>query len=48
MEESNQLSLMGAMDNPLVNKLKELDVNVLTPIEAMQVLYDLVKEAQTY
>ena len=48
VEESNQLSLMGAMDNPLVNKLKELDVNVLTPIEAMQVLYDLVKEAQTY
>ncbi len=48
MEESNQLSLMGGMDNPLIAKLKELDVNVLTPIESMQVLYDLVKEAQTY
>ena len=47
-EESPQLSLMGAVDNPLIGKLKELDVNVLTPIEAMQVLYDLVKEAQTY
>ena len=48
VEESNQLCLMGSMDNPLINKLKELDVNVLTPIESMQVLYDLVKEAQTY
>jgi hypothetical protein len=36
------------MSHPLVDKLKSLDVNVLTPIEAMQALYDLVKEAQTY
>ena len=36
------------IDNPLVSKLKELDVNMLTPIEALQTLYDLVKEAQSY
>ena len=46
--ESDQLSLLGSMDNPLINKLKAMDINVLTPIEAMQALYDLVKEAQTY
>jgi len=47
-QPSDQMSLLGGMDNPLIEKLKELDVNVLTPIEAMQTLYDLVKEAQTY
>ena len=46
--ESDQLSLLGGVDNPLIRKLKEMDVNVLTPIEALQTLYDLVKEAQTY
>ncbi len=48
VEESDQLSLLGGMDNPIITRLKELDVNVLTPIESMQVLYDLVKEAHTY
>ena len=48
VEESEQMSLLGGLDNPLVSKLKELDINVLTPIEAMQTLYDLVKEAQSY
>ena len=47
-EPTDQMSLMGGLDNPIVAKLKEMDVNVLTPIEAMQTLYDLVKEAQTY
>jgi len=48
VEECDQLSLLGGMDNPIITRLKELDVNVLTPIESMQVLYDLVKEAHTY
>ncbi len=47
-EESGQLSLLDSVDNPVITRLKELDVNVLTPIEAMQVLYDLVKEASGY
>jgi len=46
--DNDQISLLGGADNPLIQKLKELDINVLTPIEAMQTLYDLVKEAQTY
>ncbi len=48
VEETGQLSMLGSLDNPLIRRLKELDVNVLTPIEAMQVLYDLVKEAESY
>ena len=48
VEDNGQMSMLGGFDNPLISKLKEMDVNVLTPIEAMQVLYDLVKEAQTY
>jgi hypothetical protein len=31
--------------NDIVEKLKVLDVNTLTPIEAMSVLYDFVKQA---
>ena len=45
--EDEQLSLLSA-DNELIRRIKELDVNVLTPIEAMQVLYDLNREAQGY
>ena len=41
-----QLSLMAAADNALVQRLRELDVNTLTPIEALQLLYELSKEAK--
>ena len=44
----DQLSLLGGGDNPIITKLKEMDINILTPIEAMQVLYDLAKEAAGY
>ncbi len=47
-EESGQLSLMSGADNPIIKRLKTLDVNVLTPIEAMQELYALAKEAEGY
>ena len=48
--ESNygQTSLLSAQSNPLIQRLKTMDVNVLTPIEAMQTLYELVKEAESY
>ena len=42
-----QLSLLSAED-PLIKRLRELDVNTLTPIEAMQELYALCKEAAAY
>ena len=47
-EDHGQLSMLDTADNPIINKLKELDVNVLTPIEAMQILHELSKEASTY
>ena len=48
VEDHGQLSMLDAVDNPIITKLKELDVNVLTPIEAMQILHELSKEASTY
>lgn len=47
-EESGQLSLIAAADNELIQKLKDLDVNTLTPIEALQKLFELSKEAAQY
>ncbi|HIW74001.1 MAG TPA: DNA mismatch repair protein MutS [Firmicutes bacterium] len=46
--ENGQLSLLPAGDSEVVRRLKELDVNTLTPIEAMQTLYELTKLANTY
>lgn len=36
-----QLSLLGASVSPVVEKLNETDINTLTPIEAMNLLYEL-------
>ena len=47
-EETGQLSLMAAQDNELIQKLKDMDVNTLTPIEALQALYTLCQEAAQY
>jgi DNA mismatch repair protein MutS len=47
-DDNEQLSLLPMADNELIRRIKELDVNVLTPIEAMQVLYELNREAQAY
>ncbi len=44
--EDGQLSLLPMADNDLVRRLRELDVNVLTPIEAMRILYELNRDAQ--
>ena len=41
VEDSGQLSLLDAVSHPVLEELKALDVNTLTPIEAMQKLYDL-------
>ncbi len=46
--DNGQISMSDMEDNPIVQRLKGLDVNVLTPIEAMQELYELVKEAAAY
>jgi len=40
------MTLGNAAGDTLVEELKALDVETLTPIEAMQVLYTLVKKAK--
>ena len=39
--DNMQLSLMGAAESPVVERLKNTDINTLTPIEAMNLLYEL-------
>ena len=46
--EDGQLSLLPAGDSEVVRRLKEIDVNTLTPIEALQTLYELTKLAGAY
>ncbi len=38
---------LPTVSSDVLRRLRELDVNVLTPIEAMQTLYELHKDAQT-
>ncbi len=45
-EHEMQISFGSSNANDIVEKLKNLDVNTLTPIEAMSVLYDLTKQAK--
>ena len=44
--EDGQLSLLAAAEHPLMERLRELDLNTLTPIEALQTLYSLQQEAK--
>ena len=45
-EDEMQLSFGSGASNTIVEKLKTVDVNTLTPIEALQMLYELKKEAE--
>lgn len=47
VEDELQLSFTSGARESIVEKLKAIDVNTLTPIEAMQVLYELQKDAKT-
>lgn len=40
-EDIQQLSLMPAVDSVIADKLKKIDINTLTPIEAINLLYEL-------
>jgi len=44
-QEEFQLSIASGKNDEIIEKLKQLDVNTLTPIEALTVLYDLAKQA---
>ncbi len=45
-EDDMQLSLTGMAAEEILNDLKAIDVNTLTPIEAMRMLYDLADKAK--
>lgn len=45
-EESGQLSMEHLADAALAEQLRQMDVNTLTPIEAMQTLYTLCQQAK--
>ncbi len=45
-EYDMQMSFGSSNANDIVEKLKNIDVNTLTPIEAMSVLYELAKQAK--
>ncbi len=45
--EEAQVSFNSNAANSVVDKLKKMDINTLTPIEAMGILYELAKEAQS-
>ena len=47
-EASDQMSFALAESSEIVEELKALDVNTLTPIEAMEKLYALCKRAKEY
>jgi DNA mismatch repair protein MutS len=43
---SDQLALFTLGPDPIVERLRELDVNTITPIEALRLLAELVEEAE--
>ena len=47
-QESMQMSFASHAGSELMEKLKRIDVNTLTPIEALQTLYQLKQEAEKY
>ena len=38
-----QLSLISSAQTPIIDKINSVDINTLTPIEAMNLLYELKK-----
>jgi DNA mismatch repair protein MutS len=45
-EEPAQMALFGSLESKLVDELKKIDVSILTPLEALNLLHDLVEQAK--
>ncbi len=43
-DDDLQLSLESRRNDEIIERLKQLDVNTLTPIEALTLLHDLTKK----
>lgn len=41
VDDEPQLSLLGVSNSPVIDKIRGIDINTLTPIEAMNLLYEL-------
>lgn len=41
VDDDTQLTLLGVANNPIADRIKQVDLNTLTPIEAMNLLYEL-------
>ena len=44
--DEGQISFMDVTGNEVVEALKNTDINTITPIEAMNILYELKKKVQ--
>ena len=44
--EADQFNFFSAADNPVIEELKELDLNMMTPVEALTKLFDLQAKAK--
>ena len=45
-QDEGQMNFFGAADSPVLEELKELDLNTMTPVEALTKLYDLQAKAK--
>ena len=45
-ESEGQMDFFGAAEDPILEELKNLDLNVITPVEALTTLYDLQAKAK--
>ena len=45
-ESGGQMSMFSMGESEIITRLRELDINTLTPIEAMSTLYELINEAK--
>ena len=46
VEDEPQISFLSGAGTELMNRLKNIDIDTLTPIESMNILYELVKDAK--
>ena len=44
--ENNQMDFFALAENPVITELKEIDLNVMTPVEALTKLFDLQAKAK--
>ena len=45
-EEDDNVSFADLAEQRLIERLKDIDINTITPIEAMSMLYELKKDAE--